>query len=92
MFISFAPPKEMNQRKGGGCPSYHPRLLLKLLVYGYISNQNSRRKIEINPRLSHYISIIRERLMSVRGKAAKNQEKILVFLESEKNLLKILCF
>jgi transposase len=32
--------------KGGGCSSYHPRLLLKLLVYGYLSNQYSGRKIE----------------------------------------------
>ncbi len=32
--------------KGGGCSSYHPRLLLKLVVYGYLSNQYSSRKIE----------------------------------------------
>lgn len=32
--------------KGGGCSSYHPPLLLKLLVYGYLSNQYSSRKIE----------------------------------------------
>jgi len=32
--------------KGVGCSSYHPRLLLKLLVYGYLSNQYSSRKIE----------------------------------------------
>jgi transposase len=32
--------------KGGGCSSYHPRMLLKLLVYGYLSNQYSSRKIE----------------------------------------------
>ena len=32
--------------KGGGCSSYHPRLLLKLLVYGYLANQYSSRKIE----------------------------------------------
>src|SRR4030066_570322 len=32
--------------KGGGCSGYHPRLLLKLLVYGYLSNQYSSRKIE----------------------------------------------
>jgi transposase len=32
--------------KGGGCSSYHPRLLLKLLVYGYLYNQYSSRKIE----------------------------------------------
>ena len=32
--------------KGGGCSSYHPRLLLKLLVYGYLTNLFSSRKIE----------------------------------------------
>lgn len=32
--------------KGGGTSSYHPRLLLKILTYGYLSNQYSSRKIE----------------------------------------------
>jgi transposase len=32
--------------KGGGCSSYHPRLLLKVLVYGYLTNQYSSRKME----------------------------------------------
>ncbi len=32
--------------KGGGCSSYHPRLMLKILVYGYLTNQYSSRKIE----------------------------------------------
>ena len=32
--------------KGGGCPAYHPRLMLKVLVYGYLTNQYSSRKIE----------------------------------------------
>jgi transposase len=32
--------------KGGGSSSYHPRLLLKVLVYGYLTNQYSSRKIE----------------------------------------------
>lgn len=32
--------------KGGGCSSYHPRLMLKVLVYGYLTNQYSSRKIE----------------------------------------------
>ena len=36
----------INKYNGGGCSSYHPRLLLKLLVYGYLSNQYSSRKIE----------------------------------------------
>lgn len=36
----------INKYKGGGCSSYHPRLLLKVLVYGYLTNQYSSRKIE----------------------------------------------
>lgn len=32
--------------KGGGTSSYHPRLLLKVLVYAYISNEYSSRRIE----------------------------------------------
>lgn len=32
--------------KGGGCSSYHPRLMLKVLVYGYLTNLYSSRKIE----------------------------------------------
>lgn len=32
--------------KGGGSSSYHPRLLLKLLVYGYLRNIYSSRKME----------------------------------------------
>lgn len=32
--------------KGGGTSSYHPRLLLKLLVYGYLNNIYSSRKLE----------------------------------------------
>lgn len=31
---------------GGGAPGYHPRLLLKILVYGYLSNIYSTRKLE----------------------------------------------
>ncbi|MCJ7448001.1 MAG: transposase [Bacteroidales bacterium] len=31
---------------GGGCSSYHPRLMLKVLVYGYLTNLYSSRKIE----------------------------------------------
>ncbi|MGN6435630.1 MAG: IS1182 family transposase [Agriterribacter sp.] len=36
----------LRQYKPGGTSSYHPRLLLKVLVYGYISNIYSSRKIE----------------------------------------------
>jgi transposase len=32
--------------QGGGCSSYHPRLMLKVLVYGYLTNFYSSRKIE----------------------------------------------
>jgi transposase len=31
---------------GGGCPAYHPRMMLKVLVYGYVKNLYSSRKIE----------------------------------------------
>lgn len=32
--------------KGGGTTSYHPRMLLKVLVYGYLNNVYSSRKME----------------------------------------------
>jgi len=32
--------------KGGGSSSFHPRMLLKVLVYAYINNTYSSRKIE----------------------------------------------
>jgi transposase len=32
--------------EGGGAPAYHPKLLLKALVYGYMQNIYSSRKIE----------------------------------------------
>jgi transposase len=32
--------------KGGGTSSYHPRMLLKVLVYGYVSNIYSSRRLE----------------------------------------------
>jgi len=31
---------------GGGCPAYHPRMMLKLLVYAYMRNIYSSRRIE----------------------------------------------
>ena len=31
---------------GGGCSAYHPRMMLKILVYGYVTNRYSSRKIE----------------------------------------------
>jgi transposase len=36
----------LQQYKPGGTSSYHPRMLLKVLVYGYINNIYSSRKIE----------------------------------------------
>lgn len=36
----------LRKYKGGGCTSYHPRMLLKILVYAYLSNIYSSRKIE----------------------------------------------
>ena len=32
--------------KGGGTSSYHPRMLLKVLVYGYLNNSYSSRRME----------------------------------------------
>lgn len=32
--------------KGGGASSFHPKMMLKILVYGYLSNIYSSRKIE----------------------------------------------
>lgn len=36
----------LKEYKGGGTSSYHPRMLLKVLVYAYITNIYSSRKIE----------------------------------------------
>jgi transposase len=36
----------LDKYDGGGCPAYHPRLMLKVLVYGYVTNRYSSRKIE----------------------------------------------
>lgn len=36
----------MKKYKGGGATSYHPRMLLKVLVYGYLSNIYSSRRLE----------------------------------------------
>lgn len=36
----------IKQYKGGGTSSYHPRLLLKVLIYSYLSNIYSSRKME----------------------------------------------
>jgi len=36
----------LKKYKGGGASSFHPKLMLKILVYGYLSNTYSSRKIE----------------------------------------------
>lgn len=36
----------LNRFKGGGTSSYHPRMLLKVLVYAYMCNEYSSRRIE----------------------------------------------
>jgi transposase len=36
----------MSSYKAGGTSSYHPRMLLKVLVYGYLCNIYSSRKLE----------------------------------------------
>jgi transposase len=36
----------MRSYEGGGSSSYHPRMLLKVLVYGYLTNTYSSRKLE----------------------------------------------
>jgi transposase len=40
--------------KGGGTTSYHPRMLLKLLVYSYLNNVFSSRKIEASAKENIY--------------------------------------
>ena len=36
----------LSKYRGGGTSSYHPRMLLKVIVYGYLSNTYSSRKME----------------------------------------------
>lgn len=43
------------QYKGGGTSSYHPKMLLKILVYGYLSNIYSSRKLEAASQESIYL-------------------------------------
>jgi len=40
--------------KGGGASSYHPRMLLKLLVYGYLNNVYSSRRLEASVKENIY--------------------------------------
>ena len=36
----------LKKYKGGGSSSYHPKMMLKIIIYGYLSNIYSSRKIE----------------------------------------------
>lgn len=36
----------LKKYKGGGASSFHPKMMLKIIVYGYLSNTYSSRKIE----------------------------------------------
>ncbi|HPG12906.1 MAG TPA: IS1182 family transposase [Chitinophagaceae bacterium] len=36
----------LSKYEGGGSPAYHPRLMFKTLIYGYLTNLYSSRKIE----------------------------------------------
>jgi transposase len=38
--------KLMDEYKGGGTSSYHPRMMLKVLIYAYLNNITTSRKIE----------------------------------------------
>jgi len=38
--------KLMDEYKGGGTSSYHPRMMLKILIYAYLNNITTSRKIE----------------------------------------------
>ena len=42
--INLAPLEK--QYEGGGSSSYHPKMLLKVLIYGYVTNVYSSRKLE----------------------------------------------
>lgn len=44
----------LKKYKVGGCSSYHPRMLLKVIVYGYLSNIYSSRKLEAATRENLY--------------------------------------
>ena len=44
----------LRKYKGGGSSSYHPRMLLKVLIYGYLNNTYSSRKLEAATRENIY--------------------------------------
>lgn len=46
----------LKKYKGGGASSFHPKMLLKILIYGYLSNTYSSRKLEQSVRSNiHYM-------------------------------------
>ena len=59
--------------KGGGTSSYHPRLMLKILVYGYLNNIYSSRKLEqVTKRDVHF--------MWLSGMSTPDHNTIIVFV------------
>ena len=83
-----------------GCSSYHPKMLLKLLVYGYVNNIYSSRKLEAASKESVYFmwltsmnypdhhTINRFRSVRLKGKLQKIFNQIVVLL-AEEGLLSI---
>ncbi len=68
--------------KGGGSTSYHPRMLLKVLVYGYLNNIYSSRRIEASVKENIYF-------MWLAGMAQPDHHTINRFRsERLKNILK----
>ena len=45
--------------KGGGTSSYHPRMLLKVLVYGYVNNKSIRDCGHLGSICAGHIDIVR---------------------------------
>lgn len=81
--------KPINRKyKGGGASSYHPRLLLKVLVYGYLNNVYSSRKLEEQTRVNiHFMwltgyslrkhkQVVKERLNSEQGIKYRKQRPV----------------
>ena len=78
-----------------GCSSYHPKMLLKLLVYGYVNNIYSSRKLEAASKESVYFmwltsmnypdhhTINRFRSVRLKGKLQKIFNQIVVLLADE---------
>ena len=38
--------KLLNRYKNVGCPGYHPKMMMKIIIYAYLRNTYSSRKIE----------------------------------------------